>query len=107
MLRQASHAVRDAQRVVLESEALLRRVHRILGQPQPTVPQPRRAHGPDCRHCQLVEGYRLARDTELRHAESLACGDEDYRPVTFRQWLEQSGQERRTIRDDEWAAEWS
>lgn len=63
-------------------------------------PAPKRErHGPDCRHCQLVEAYRLARDSEVRYGESLACGDEDYRPVTFKEFLIAAGRERRAAED--------
>src|SRR5258708_21155784 len=103
MLRQAIRGVRDAQRLAREGEALLRQLHRILergpvdgatlgiptgtresadsvGRAQAsrpsgtTHPPQRKAHGPDCRHSQLVEGYPLARASELRYPESLACG---------------------------------
>jgi len=110
MLRQAIRTVRDAQRLVREGEALWRELGRVLAVPAPrqAEPQPRRkGHPPGCRHCSQVEDYRLARDSQLRYAESLACGDEEYRPVTFREWLVQEGRERRVIGDEEWAAEWS
>jgi hypothetical protein len=39
-----------------------------------------------CRHCEMVEDFRLAQDTDVRRID-VACRDEDARPVTFRQWL--------------------
>lgn len=108
MLRQALRIVNDGRRLVRDGERLARDLQRLLGEPQPQQQQQqgRRRHGPDCRHCQLVEAYRLERDTQVRYAESLACGDEEYRPLTFKAWLVANGQERR-LRDEEWAAEWS
>lgn len=101
-LRQAIRGVRDAQRLVREGEKLLRQCG-IIEPPQQQATA-RRVHGA---HAAMVESYRLERDAQVRYAESLACGDEDYRPVTFKEWLRDSGQERRAIRDDEWAAEWA
>jgi hypothetical protein len=111
MLRELTRAVRDGQRLVRQAERLAAEVRRLLDVEPQRQAQPaqerRRGHGPHCRHCQLVEAYRLERDTQVRYGESLACGDEDYRPVTFKAWLTENGREQRTIRDEEWAAEWS
>lgn len=44
-----------------------------------------------CRHCDMVEGYRLARYAEEQAAETIGDGlDEDWRSrsITFRRWLE-------------------
>jgi hypothetical protein len=43
-------------------------------------------HSGTCRHCEMVEGWRLAADSDLRRIE-VAGQDEDARPVTFREWL--------------------
>jgi hypothetical protein len=110
MLRELSRAVRDGRRLVRDGEQLLTELRRVLAVDQPAAKQEqrgRRGHGPHCRHCQLVEAYRLERDSQVRYGESLACGDEDYRPVTFKAWLTENGREQRTIRDEEWAAEWA
>jgi hypothetical protein len=108
MLRELIRAVRDGQRLVRQAERLAVEVRRLLdAQPVQEQKQKRRGHGPHCRHCQLVEAYRLERDSQVRYGESLACGDEDYRPVTFKAWLTENGREQRTIRDEEWAAEWA
>lgn len=119
LLRKVIRGVQDAQRLVREREQLIREVRRVLDQqrpqqdqespaarPKPQRERSHRGHGPDCKHCQLVEAYRLERDSQVRHAESLACGDEDFRPITFKEWLVTSGQERR-VADEEWAAEWA
>lgn len=47
----------------------------------------RRPHRPGCRHCDMVQLYRLERDHQLRTRE-VACADEDLRLVTFREWLQ-------------------
>ncbi len=55
------------------------RCARILGN--------RDRHSGTCRHCEMVEGWRLAADADLRRIE-VAGQDEDARPITFRAWLE-------------------
>jgi hypothetical protein len=40
-----------------------------------------------CRHCDMVEGYRLARNAQVQ-AREVAAADEDARPVVFRDWLQ-------------------
>ena len=40
------------------------------------APKRRMPHRYGCRHCAMVELYRLARDTAMREKE-VACGDED------------------------------
>lgn len=47
----------------------------------------RRPHPRHCRHCSMVELYRLERDTQIQRYE-VACADEDMRPVTFKEWLQ-------------------
>lgn len=48
----------------------------------------RRPHLWPCRHCVMVEDYRLTRDSQLRLAEGAHRQDEDYpRPITFKEWL--------------------
>lgn len=39
-----------------------------------------------CRHCDMVEAFRLAQDSDIRRIDT-ACRDEDARPVSFREWL--------------------
>lgn len=46
----------------------------------------RRPHRPGCRHCSMVEDYRLTRDAEIRVIETTAR-DENARPVVFKEWL--------------------
>lgn len=43
-------------------------------------------HSGTCRHCDMVEGYHLARDADVRRIE-VSGQDEDDRAVTFRTWL--------------------
>lgn len=43
-------------------------------------------HSGNCRHCEMVEGYHLARDADIRRID-VAGRDEDARPVTFGEWL--------------------
>lgn len=47
-----------------------------------------RPHVWPCLHCGMVEDYRLTRQSQLDHAEGAFRQDEDYRPVTFKQWLQ-------------------
>lgn len=46
----------------------------------------RKPHPRHCRHCSMVEDYRLTRDSMIR-AREVACADEDLVPVTFKEWL--------------------
>lgn len=39
-----------------------------------------------CRHCEMVEEFRLAQDADIRRID-VACRDEDAQPVAFREWL--------------------
>jgi hypothetical protein len=48
----------------------------------------RRPHLWPCRHCVMVEDYRLTRDAQLRQAEGVYDQDEGYRLTTFKQWLQ-------------------
>jgi hypothetical protein len=54
------------------------RCARILGN--------RDRHSGTCAHCDMVEGYHLARDADVRRIE-VSGQDEDARAVTFREWL--------------------
>lgn len=56
--------------------------------PAPAPPRRRRPHPSCCRHCAMVEWYRLERAHQEQLAENELRQDEDFRPVTFRQWLE-------------------
>ena len=40
-----------------------------------------------CRHCDVVESYRLARDSDIRENIEIAAGDERH-PITFREFIE-------------------
>ena len=51
------------------------------------APKRRNPHRYGCRHCAMVELYRLARDTAIR-AKEVACGDEDAFVPTLKWWLE-------------------
>lgn len=46
-----------------------------------------RPHVPTCRHCDMVDDYRLTRQAQLQHAEGLHRQDQDYRAVVFKDWL--------------------
>ena len=46
-----------------------------------------RPHVWPCRHCGMVEDYRLLRQAQLEYAEGAHNRDEDYRLVTFKDWL--------------------
>lgn len=46
-----------------------------------------RPHLWPCRHCGMVEDYRLLRQAQLEYAEGPHNRDEDYRLVTFKDWL--------------------
>jgi hypothetical protein len=50
------------------------------------APKRRMPHRYGCRHCAMVELYRLARDTAIREKE-VACGDEDAFVPTLKWWL--------------------
>jgi hypothetical protein len=50
-------------------------------------PKRRKPHRYGCRHCAMVELYRLARDTVIRESD-VACGDEDAFVPTLKWWLE-------------------
>jgi hypothetical protein len=41
-----------------------------------------------CRHCDMVEDYRLNREAQLQLAEGVFRQDEDYRLTTFKEWLQ-------------------
>jgi hypothetical protein len=41
----------------------------------------------NCRHCDVVESYRLARDSDIRENVEIAGGDERP-PITFRAFIE-------------------
>lgn len=43
-------------------------------------------HSGNCAHCEMVEGYHLARDADVRRID-VAGRDEDDQPITFREWL--------------------
>jgi hypothetical protein len=43
-------------------------------------------HSGNCRHCEMVESFRLAQDSDIRRLD-VAAADEDARPVTFCEWL--------------------
>src|SRR4051812_44476850 len=46
-----------------------------------------RPHVWPCRHCGMVDDYRLQRQAQLEYAEGEHNRDEDYRLVTFKDWL--------------------
>ena len=46
-----------------------------------------RPHLWPCRHCDMVEDYRLHREAQLQLAEGVFRQDEDYRLATFKDWL--------------------
>src|SRR5438309_1608412 len=46
-----------------------------------------RPHVWPCRHCGMVEDYRLLRQAQLEYAEGAHNRDEDYQLVTFKDWL--------------------
>lgn len=43
-------------------------------------------HSGNCRHCDMVESFLLAQDSDIRRIE-VAAQDEDARPISFREWL--------------------
>lgn len=47
-----------------------------------------RRHVWPCRHCAMVEDYRLNREAQLQLAEGVFGQDEDFRVNTFKQWLQ-------------------
>lgn len=47
----------------------------------------RKPHPPGCRHCDMVESYRIQRETEIRLYETVEHMDSGKRPVTFKEWL--------------------
>lgn len=61
------------------------RCARILGN--------RGRHAANCRHCVMVEEFRLAQDADIRRLD-VAGRDEDARPVEFRAWLRWYGWDR-------------
>jgi hypothetical protein len=46
-----------------------------------------RPHLWPCRHCAMVDDYRLLREAQLDYAEGPHNRDENYRLVTFKDWL--------------------
>ena len=48
----------------------------------------RRPHAWACRHCDMVDDYRLAREADVQAAEGVHRQDEDFHAVTFKQWLQ-------------------
>lgn len=61
-----------------------------------------RPHVWPCRHCDMVDDYRLNRENEAQLAEGVFRQDEDYRLTTFKQWLqafEWDSQQERYQRD--------
>ncbi len=48
----------------------------------------RRPHTWPCRHCDMVDDYRLNRENEAQLAEGRFRQDEDYRLTTFKRWLQ-------------------
>jgi hypothetical protein len=47
-----------------------------------------RPHVWPCRHCDMVDDYRLNREAQLQAAEGVFRQDEDYRATTFKEWLQ-------------------
>jgi hypothetical protein len=47
-----------------------------------------RPHVWPCRHCDMVDDYRLTREAQLLAAEGVFRQDEDYRATTFKEWLQ-------------------
>lgn len=47
-----------------------------------------RPHVWPCRHCDMVDDYRLNRENEIQLAEGRFRQDEDYRLTTFKRWLQ-------------------
>lgn len=52
----------------------------------------------NCRHCESVDAWRLAQDSDIRAIE-VAASDEDRRAIPFREWLIATGREFRATAD--------
>ncbi len=46
-----------------------------------------RPHRWSCKHCGMVEDYRLTRQAQLEYTEGPHGRGEDYRLITFKDWL--------------------